>query len=52
MLTYINDLGIIIKWFYIHIYIGSIVDSGTTDTYLPREIADSFMNTFRKISGI
>eukprot|EP00602_Paraphysomonas_sp_CaronLab_P011951 CAMPEP_0185043552 /NCGR_PEP_ID=MMETSP1103-20130426/42962_1 /TAXON_ID=36769 /ORGANISM="Paraphysomonas bandaiensis, Strain Caron Lab Isolate" /LENGTH=352 /DNA_ID=CAMNT_0027583731 /DNA_START=690 /DNA_END=1745 /DNA_ORIENTATION=- len=31
---------------------GIIVDSGTTDSYLPSSIASSFMRLFRSISGI
>lgn len=31
---------------------GSIVDSGTTDTYLPRSMAASFMEKFKQITGM
>lgn len=31
---------------------GTIVDSGTTDTYLPRSIAAQFKQMYKKISGI
>ena len=30
---------------------GSIVDSGTTDTYLPRSLASTFMSKFKDITG-
>lgn len=30
---------------------GSIVDSGTTDTYLPRSLAGTFMSKFKDITG-